>query len=115
MSTPREQNFFMPAECYPHECCWMQWPYQNPNFDSYGEVPTWSHFDFEKGRIAWSNVAKAISQFEKVKMIVHPDNKKNAKSFLDKLGNPYKKIILDKNGTNSIEWGASFVKFIFHY
>ena len=36
----------------------------------------------------------------------YKDNKKNAKSFLDELGNPYEKIILDKNGTNSIEWGA---------
>ena len=36
----------------------------------------------------------------------YKDNKKNAKSFLAKLGNPYKKIIVDKNGTNSIEWGA---------
>ena len=36
----------------------------------------------------------------------YKDNIKNAKSFLDELGNPYEKIILDKNGTNSIEWGA---------
>ena len=36
----------------------------------------------------------------------YKDNKKNAKSFLDELGNPYKKIIIDKNGINSIEWGA---------
>ena len=36
----------------------------------------------------------------------YKDNKKNAKSFLIELGNPYKKIIVDKNGTNSIEWGA---------
>ena len=36
----------------------------------------------------------------------YKDNKKNAKSFLVDLGNPYEKIILDKNGTNSIEWGA---------
>ena len=36
----------------------------------------------------------------------YKDNKKNAKSFLIELGNPYKKIIIDKNGTNSIEWGA---------
>ena len=36
----------------------------------------------------------------------YKDNKKNAKSFLDELGNPYKKIIVDKNGTNAIEWGA---------
>ena len=36
----------------------------------------------------------------------YKDNKKNARSFLTELGNPYKKIIVDKNGTNSIEWGA---------
>ena len=36
----------------------------------------------------------------------YKDNKKNPKSFLDELGNPYEKIIVDKNGTNSIEWGA---------
>ncbi len=36
----------------------------------------------------------------------YKDNKKNAKSFLVELGNPYKKIIMDKSGTNSIEWGA---------
>ena len=36
----------------------------------------------------------------------YKDSKKNAKSFLDELGNPYEKIIVDKNGTNSIEWGA---------
>ena len=36
----------------------------------------------------------------------YKDNNKNAKSFLDELGNPYKKIIVDKNGTKSIDWGA---------
>ena len=36
----------------------------------------------------------------------YKDNKKNAKSFLDELGNPYEKIIVDKKGTISIEWGA---------
>ena len=36
----------------------------------------------------------------------YKDNKKNAKSFLNELGNPYEKIIVDKSGTNSIEWGA---------
>ena len=38
--------------------------------------------------------------------INYKDNKKNAKNFLVELGNPYEKIIVDKNGTNSIEWGA---------
>ena len=38
--------------------------------------------------------------------INYKDNEKNAKNFLAELGNPYEKIIVDKNGTNSIEWGA---------
>ena len=83
MKTPKEKNYYMPAEWYPHKCCWMQWPYENPNHDGYGAIPSWSHFDFEKGRLAWANVAKSIAEFEKVKMIVHPDNKKNAKNLLD--------------------------------
>ncbi len=30
----------------------------------------------------------------------------NAKKFLDELGDPYKSILLDKDGTKAIEWGA---------
>ena len=36
----------------------------------------------------------------------YKDKEKNAKSFLVELGNPYEKIIVDKSGINSIEWGA---------
>ena len=36
----------------------------------------------------------------------YKDNFKNAREFLDELGNPYKKILLDRNGTLSIQWGA---------
>ena len=36
----------------------------------------------------------------------YKDNIVNAKSFLKELGNPYKKIISDKDGTIAIEWGA---------
>ena len=38
--------------------------------------------------------------------INYKDKKKNAKNFLDELGNPYDKIFVDLNGTISIEWGA---------
>tara|TARA_B100000989_G_scaffold278716_1_gene240732 strand:+ start:72 stop:590 length:519 start_codon:yes stop_codon:yes gene_type:complete len=38
--------------------------------------------------------------------INYKDSQKNAKNFLFELGNPYEQIIVDKNGTNSIEWGA---------
>ena len=36
----------------------------------------------------------------------YKDKKKNAKNFLNELGNPYDKIFVDLNGTISIEWGA---------
>ena len=35
----------MPPEWYQHECCWMQWPHEDPNRNSYLEVESWSHFD----------------------------------------------------------------------
>ena len=38
--------------------------------------------------------------------INYKDKTDNAKSFLNELKNPYDLIILDKNGTISIEWGA---------
>ena len=42
----------------------------------------------------------------KVIGINYKDTKKNAKIFLEELGNPYDNIIFDKEGTNAIEWGA---------
>tara|TARA_A100000164_G_C21750243_1_gene696648 strand:- start:335 stop:853 length:519 start_codon:yes stop_codon:yes gene_type:complete len=42
----------------------------------------------------------------KVFGINYKDNKDKAEKFLKELGNPYEKIILDKNGTVAIEWGA---------
>jgi len=38
--------------------------------------------------------------------INYKDNKNNAQVFLQELGNPYSKILSDKNGTLSIELGA---------
>ena len=36
----------------------------------------------------------------------YKDNYENAKKFLKELGSPYKIILLDKDGTIAIEWGA---------
>ena len=82
MKNPKEQNYFMPPEWYPHECCWMQWPHEFQNKNSYKEVESWSHFDFEKGRHKWAEVAKGISNYEKVNMIVHPQDLEIAKKLL---------------------------------
>ena len=38
--------------------------------------------------------------------INYKDNYKNAERFLIELGNPYSKILVDKDGTKAIEWGA---------
>ena len=38
--------------------------------------------------------------------INYKDNISNAQSFLNELGNPYSKILSDKNGVTSIELGA---------
>ena len=36
----------------------------------------------------------------------YKDNLKNAENFLKELGNPYKKIFIDLDGTIAIDWGA---------
>ena len=49
-----------------------------------------------------------LNKIENLKIIGinYKDKTNNAKSFLNELKNPYDLIILDKNGTISIEWGA---------
>ena len=49
-----------------------------------------------------------LSKNSKIEIIGlnYKDNTLKAKSFLQELGNPYKKIISDKDGTIAIEWGA---------
>ena len=80
MKTPIDNKYYMPPEWHPHECCWMQWPTET--FPS-GVTPSWSHFDLDKGRIAWANVANTISKFESLKMIVHPDDRESATALLN--------------------------------
>ena len=36
----------------------------------------------------------------------YKDNRKNAENFLQELGNPYKEVFIDLDGTIAIEWGA---------
>ena len=60
----------------------------------------------------------SLSENKKVNVIGinYKDNKKNAEIFLNKLGNPYEKIIFDKEGIYAIEWGAIGVResFLIH-
>ena len=54
------------------------------------------------------NFLMKLKKNEKIEMIGlnYKDKEKNAKNFLDELGNPYEKILLDKDGTIGIELGA---------
>jgi cytochrome c biogenesis protein CcmG/thiol:disulfide interchange protein DsbE len=49
-----------------------------------------------------------LSKNESVKLIGlnYKDNIKNAKIFIDELGNPYSQILIDDDGTLSVEFGA---------
>jgi cytochrome c biogenesis protein CcmG/thiol:disulfide interchange protein DsbE len=49
-----------------------------------------------------------LSESDQVTLIGlnYKDNFNNAQNFLKKLGNPYETILLDEDGTTSIEWGA---------
>ena len=49
-----------------------------------------------------------LSNYDQLEIIGlnYKDDLDNAKKFLNELGNPYKKILLDKDGTRAIEWGA---------
>ena len=80
MQTPKDSSYFMPAEWTEHECCWMQWPTEMTPSE---EAVSWSHFDLDKGRINWANVANSISKFESVKMIVHPKDINSTNSLLE--------------------------------
>jgi len=51
----------MPAEWHPHRRCWMAWP---SNVEAYGGR-------IEAAKVAWANVARAISLFEPVVMLAN--------------------------------------------
>ena len=49
-----------------------------------------------------------LGKSEKIEIVGlnYKDNFNNAEKFISELGNPYSIILLDRNGTKAIEWGA---------
>jgi cytochrome c biogenesis protein CcmG, thiol:disulfide interchange protein DsbE len=49
-----------------------------------------------------------LSKYESIKLIGlnYKDNLNNAKTFINELGNPYYQILIDRDGTVSVEFGA---------
>ncbi|WP_420547282.1 agmatine deiminase family protein [Curvivirga sp.] len=62
-------GFHMPAEWEKHDRCWMAWPRRNG-------------FNCKATKKNYATVAKAISEFETVSMVTHPDDVDEAKQML---------------------------------
>nr|WP_131782291.1 agmatine deiminase family protein [Legionella gresilensis] len=74
MLTPKQLGFAMPPEWHPHAACWMAWPCH---------LDTWANIGLDKARLAYSQIAKAIAEFEPVIVLVDPDDEKSAKDYLN--------------------------------
>ncbi len=71
------------------------------------DIPIFSSVKFDSKENVSSYLMR-LSENNKVTLIGlnYKDNFNNAQNFLTKLGNPYETILLDEDGTISIEWGA---------
>ena len=72
-STPKQDGYRMPGEFEEQECIWMLWPWRNDNWRQ-GAKPA---------QTAFANVAKAIAEFEPVKLCVPPSQYENAIARID--------------------------------
>ena len=67
-------KLILPAEFETHAATWMIWPYR---------LDTW-HDGARPARVAYAEVANAISLFEKVNMIIRKEDREFAKTLLNK-------------------------------
>ncbi|MFF5448439.1 agmatine/peptidylarginine deiminase [Streptomyces sp. NPDC012888] len=69
---PADAGFRMPPEWAPHERTWMAWPSPNPTFTNDEELA--------EARDAWGSVARAVSGFEPVTLVVSPGDTEGARA-----------------------------------
>ncbi len=62
-------SYRMPAEWESHDACWMAWPCRKT---------LWQNI--EQAKKAYASVAEAISQFELVYMVCHPDDERECQA-----------------------------------
>ncbi len=73
-STPLEDGFYMPGEEAKHEATIMVLP----------PAQNWKGYGLEGARKEWKTVANTISEYEHVRMVVHPDDIAVAHKLLSK-------------------------------
>lgn len=95
--TPKNAGFYMPAEWYPHERCWMAWPCH---------LSTWEKVGLERARIAYARVAQAIARYEPVTMLVNPGDETSARSLC---GNKISFQALEINDSWTRDTGPTFL------
>lgn len=72
--TPGELGFMMPIETAQHAACWMAWVHDD-------HPDTWGA-DLDAVQDNFVRIATAISQFEKVRVVAHPDVARDARAML---------------------------------
>ncbi len=69
---PQARTVRRPAEIEPHERTWMAWPHRQ---DLYGDR-------LGRAQTTYAQIARAISEFEPVTMVAHPDHAAGARAHL---------------------------------
>ncbi len=93
---PRADGFYMPAEWAPHEGCWIIWP-ERPDNWRLGAKPA---------QAAFAEVARAISHFEPVTMMVSARQYANARALLP---DAVRVVEVSTNDSWCRDVGASFL------
>lgn len=96
-NSPVAHGMFMPAEWEPHARCWMQWPRRGDLWGPY----------MPQAIVAYANVARTISRFEPVTMIVHPDDVAEARFAC---GTSVEVVALETDDSWARDTGPTFVK-----
>jgi len=96
-TTPKQDGFRMPGEYEPHEKCWMLWP-ERPDNWRLNAVPA---------QKAFSQVAKAISQFEPVAMGV---SKHQFEAAGNDLPSDVEIVVMESDDAWMRDTGPTFVK-----
>ena len=96
-STPKQDGYYMPGEFEPHDGCIMIWP----------ERPGSWPFGAKAARVAFANIARAISESETVYMLVNAQNRRSAEQMLPK---SVKLLEIESDDAWARDVGPTFVK-----
>lgn len=92
-----DKNYMMPAEWEKHECTFMEWPVK--------ESLVWPE-DYKEVCSGYAEVAKAISEYEPIVVLVNEDTRDDAAKLC---GNQVKQLVIPHNDAWMRDNGPTFV------